>query len=211
MSKLIDLTGKRFGKLTVAKYLGKSFWLCKCDCGNEKIIYGNSLKRGLSDSCGCLKSKRLKNKLRIYKDLPYNKEQLRLHKIWEHMQSRCFDKSNNRHHIYGARGIKVCEKWLKFENFYNWAINNGYQNNLTIDRIDNDCDYEPFNCRWVTYKEQSRNKRNNRLITYQNQTKCISEWEEITNLPIYQRLNKLGWSIKKTFTTPKRGKNAKIK
>ena len=204
MSSLIDLTGKRFGKLTIVEYLGKSYWLCKCDCGNKKVIYGNSLKRGLSDSCGCLKSERLKNKLRIYKNLPYNKEQSRLHKIWQHMQSRCFNKNNNKYHLYGARGIKVCKEWIHFENFYSWAINNGYKNDLTIDRIDNNGDYKPSNCRWITYKEQNRNRRNNRLITYNNQTKCISEWEEITGLPLYQRLNKLKWSIEKSFITEKR-------
>lgn len=127
----------------------------------------------------------------------------RLYRIWRHVKDRCLYPKSHAWNAYGGRGIRICDEWLNIVTFYNWAINNGYQDNLTIDRINHNGNYEPNNCRWITIKEQQRNKRNNHFITYNNETHCIGEWEEITNLPIRNRLSK-GWTIEKAFTTPKR-------
>lgn len=108
----------------------------------------------------------------------------RLYKIWDSMKERCLNKNNKDYVRYGLRNIEICTEWLQnFVSFYNWAIANGYQDNLTIDRIDNNGNYEPNNCRWVEQKTQQRNKRSNKLITYNNETHCISEWAEIKNIP----------------------------
>lgn len=200
-----DLTNQRFERLTVIELSGQdkhghALWLCKCDCGNEKIIMSSNLIRGLTKSCGCLQDE---------SRTKHNMLNTRIYKIWEEMKCRCFNKNYKRYHDWGGRGIKVCDEWKNsFQAFYDWSMKHGYKDNLSIDRIDNDGNYEPSNCRWATCKEQNRNKRNNRLITYKGETHCLSEWVEILNLSksaIEGRL-KRGWSVEKTFTTEvKRG------
>lgn len=108
----------------------------------------------------------------------------RLYRIFGNIKQRCYYKNNKDYKNYGGRGIIVCDEWLKdFKKFYDWAINNGYQDGLTIDRINNDGNYEPSNCRWITKKAQSRNNRNNRIITYKGETHCLIEWSEILKIP----------------------------
>ena len=108
----------------------------------------------------------------------------RIYKLWSHIKDRCYCKTNKDYKNYGARGIIVCDEWKNnFVEFFKWAIANNYDDTLTIDRIDFNGNYEPSNCRWVTPKEQARNRRNNKLITYNNETHCISEWAEITGIP----------------------------
>lgn len=133
----------------------------------------------------------------------------RIYRIWSHLKDRCFCKTNKDYKKYGLRGITICNDWKDkqkgFINFYNWSINNGYKDNLTIDRINNNGNYEPNNCRWVTLLEQARNRRNNKNITYNNETHCISEWAEILNIPrkcLEHRLKK--WSMEQAFTKPVR-------
>ena len=162
MQKLKDLTGKRFGKLLVMKLAGKlnnrAAWLCKCDCGNLVIVRGNSLKSGDTKSCGCL----LKEKS-TQRATKHNLRFHRLYTIFQMMKQRCYNPKATRYDCYGGRGIRIHDKWLNdFKTFYNWAMNNGYKDNLTIDRIDVNGNYEPCNCRWATYKEQNSNKRNNK-------------------------------------------------
>lgn len=126
----------------------------------------------------------------------------RLYKIHAHMKERCYDTNNKDYHMYGGRGIKICDEWLNdVTTFYNWAMDNGYKENLTIDRTDNNDDYKPSNCTWVTKKQQARNTRRNRMITINGETKCLAEWCEILNLKYHtvkRRLNR-GWPIKKAF------------
>ena len=121
------------------------------------------------------------------------------------MKARCVDPNSHKYHAYGGRGIKVCDEWLNsFESFYEWAMANGYQKDLSIDRIDNDGNYYPENCRWVTQKEQANNTRKNRLLTYNEETHTVAEWATIvgiTKAALYHRLSR-GWSVKEALTTP---------
>ena len=131
----------------------------------------------------------------------------RLYRIWLQIKNRCFNSNTNRYRDYGARGITVCDEWRNdFKAFYDWAMNNGYSDELTIDRIDNDGNYEPSNCRWVSVKVQNRNTRSNRLITYKGETHCVADWADITGLSracICDRI-KYGWSVERTLETPLR-------
>lgn len=163
MSKINDLTGKKFGRLKVIEYYGsnkngRALWLCKCDCGKTKSVLGNSLLCGLTLSCGCY-NKEKAQKRRTKHSLSYSK----LYKVWNGMKTRCYNKNFIYYCNYGGRGITICYEWLNdFEIFYKWAISNGYEEGLTIDRINNDGNYEPNNCRWITRAEQNRNQRKTR-------------------------------------------------
>lgn len=155
MPNLIDLTGKRFGRLTVIEYLGKGRWLCACECGNRKAVSGPHLRSGATKSCGCLHSDQLKRSL-----TKHGGSKTRLYRIWLGMRKRCSNENCRAYERYGARGIKVCEEWSEsFEAFRAWSLANGYADDLSIDRIDNDCGYSPDNCRWATAMTQTHNRR----------------------------------------------------
>lgn len=189
MPKLCDISGKRFNRWTVLSRaeendrFGKPMWVCQCDCGNIRTISGASLKSGNSKSCGCLK-----NEAASARASTHGQANTRLYGIWQGIKKRCENKNCSNYKNYGGRGIKVCAEWNTFENFFQWAMNNGYSESLTIDRIDTDGNYDPNNCRWVDYITQANNKRNNRLITVFGETHTMSEWSKIKHIP-YSRLN----------------------
>ena len=140
--------------------------------------------------------------------LKHGKSNTRLFCIWRSMLTRCTNLHSKSFKYYGGKGVKICEEWQKnFENFYNWAMNNGYAENLTIDRIDNNGNYEPSNCHWITMKEQQRNKSNSRVITAFGESYSLSQWAQKTGLSkttLKSRLDKLGWSAEKALTTDRR-------
>jgi hypothetical protein len=125
------------------------------------------------------------------------------------MNQRCFNKNNPGYFKYGGRGITVCQEWQNsFDEFYNWSVKNGYNDDLTIDRINNNGNYTPDNCRWVTYHTQNNNTRANRLITFKGETMTMAQWANKINIhysALEQRLNQLGWSVEKALTTPRQG------
>jgi len=207
MGKLIDLTGQKFGRLTVVERVdnandGHARWLCQCDCGKEKNINGRELRCGDTRSCGCLK-KELMIQRNIQKNIHGHSSNgiiSKVYQVWSGIIQRCNNPNNKRYKDYGGRGIRVCEAWLKFENFIKDMGEK--PEGLTLDRIDNNDDYCPENCRWATRKEQQRNTRINRLITINGITKCIAEWCEIRKLPyarVWQRIYNLYWTPKEAL------------
>lgn len=169
-------------------------WLCQCDCGNTTIVSSNNLVSGTTNSCGC-KSALIKT---------HGLTNTRIYSIWRGIKTRTTYKCKGVHHNYIDKGITMCDEWQKPENFIKWAFANGYSDNLTIDRKDNDKGYCPENCRWVDNKTQQRNKSTNRYITYNGETKALIEWAEILNINYRTLLSRLryGWDIERAFTTP---------
>lgn len=192
MRKSLDLTSQKFDFLFVIKlheiktfydknrnrYINKKYWLCKCDCGKEVIrITSNLTDKNSIHSCGCQLSykSRERNKQK-YEKYPYYKK---LNSRWSKIKERLYNPNNISYHNYGERGIKMCEEWKNDSfAFYKWAIKAGFRPELLLDRIDNNGDYCPENCRWVDRKTQNRNTRRNVFITYNNKTMCMSEWAE---------------------------------
>lgn len=171
----IDLTGQKFNRLSVVRFShvkkGHYYWECICECGANATVESYKLKTGKTKSCGCLN-----RELTTQRNIDATKHGLsrtRIYGIWRAMIDRCHNTKNNHYYLYGANGIKVCEQWLNVESFYDWAINNGYADDLTIDRIENSKDYCPENCRWATVLKQASNKRNVTLYTVRGITSTL--------------------------------------
>ena len=197
--KTIPMIGKRFGRLIViseGEKRGKcrsARWICRCDCGNiTKPITGEVLRSGRSTSCGCYK-----RDLTIQRNTKHNLCYTRIHRIWVGMKDRCYNPNTPNFKRYGARGIKICEEWLNsLEAFYKWAMASGYSDDLTIDRIDNDGDYCPENCRWATNEEQCNNRGHHILLEINGETKTIAQWAKESGIKyrtIHARYNR-GWT-----------------
>ncbi len=176
MSKPKDISNQKFGRLTALRpngktKAGKMLWLCQCECGNLVTISGVSLRNGNTRSCGCVVKEKLQQR-----NTRHGKCGTRLYRIYRGMVQRCNDPKQKCFAQYGGKGIAICDEWREYSAFEKWAFANGYAPNLTIDRIDNNGDYCPQNCRWVDSFMQAHNKSNNRMITYNGKTQTISEW-----------------------------------
>lgn len=215
MSKRIDLTGKRFGKLVAMGYAGKgkdgnALWNCKCDCGQEKIIDGHSLRAGRTKSCGCLQAQiasSMRKEQNAKPGMMHRESRGRLYIIWSNMKNRTCNTAAKDFPNYGGRGITLCEEWKEFLGFKAWAIVNGYKDGLTIERKDNNGGYCPENCVWATKEEQNNNKRQSRKYTYRGRTQTIELWAKEYNInrsTLVKRLNK-GMQIGEALETPVRG------
>lgn len=217
MEKVEVKQGQKFGRLTVIKEVEPRFdkknrkirmVLCECDCGNIGTHKLYSVTSGTTVSCGCYRMEKVNNLNIRYEKLTGEKlpkgfsfRKSRIYKIWTNMLHRCINP--NEKNYYG-NGISVCEEWRSdFFNFYFWAIENGYTDKLTIDRMDSNGNYEPSNSRWATYKQQNNNNCMNRSITYNGETHTIGEWGDITGIGrdlLYQRIIFGHWDIEKAFT-----------
>lgn len=201
-----DLTNQKFGRLlalnpTDKRKHGGVVWFCKCDCGNFTEVKSSSLICGETKSCGCL-----------YLEMPKSKKhgmnETRIYKIFTAMHQRCSNPNNPEYHNYGGRGIRVCNEWTGesgFVNFYDWALKNGYDCTLTIDRVNNDGNYEPSNCKWSTFIRQQNNKRTNHNLTYLGKTQSIADWAREVGLEyntLRARICKYGWSVEGALTIP---------
>lgn len=193
------IAGQRFGRLVTKEHFVKdhmSWWVCQCDCGKTHTTRANALNRGMVRSCGCL---RKKSKPWKWKHGLTNHP---LYRVYHAMKDRCYRETDKEYPNYGARGINICKEWLSnFESFYSWAIQNGYKHGLSIDRIDVNKGYEPSNCRWANGTQQAQNKRNNRLLTFHNETHCVTEWSRILNIPagtLKSRIRR-GWTIEQAL------------
>lgn len=197
MSCLKDLINKKINKLTVIKYINNSQCLCKCDCGNEKIVSAYELKRGHYKSCGCVTG-----------NTKHGGCGTHLYEVWKSMKARCYNPHDKYYKNYGGRNIQVCDEWRSdFVPFQKWSSINGYKQGLSLDRIDNDKNYEPDNCRWVTQREQANNKSNNRKVLYCGKLCTLYELEKITGITrqnLYQRLFVYKWDIQRTIKQPVR-------
>ena len=207
--KLEDLSGKRFGHLVVIEKAERNpkspstRWCCLCDCGNKTFAYSFQLKNRKKMSCGCMRASQQRESVTTH-----GGRYTRLYRTWVNMKQRTGNPKHEAYPNYGGRGIRVCEEWISsFERFRDWAISTGYNDDLTIDRINVDGNYEPSNCRWITKAEQNRNQRSNVLIEYNGVQKTMSEWAAqigISESALHQRINVLHWSIERAITTPKK-------
>lgn len=207
MPSVIDIAKKRFGRLIVLGRAdndcsGDVYWLCKCDCGKQTIVRSRSLRNSDTRSCGCLR-KEIALTILTHGHTK-NKKSSRTYNSWNTMVQRCTNPVNTHYHSYGGRGIVVCNRWMKFESFLEDMGERPI--GCQIDRIDNDGNYCLSNCSWVIPRVNSRNKRNNYLITHNDKTQCLSAWAEeygINCKTLFSRIRR-GWSVDKALTNPVR-------
>lgn len=211
--KKVDIIGQRFGRLTVISRNGTlgghSAWLCRCDCGNKKTVVLQNLKSGGVRSCGCLNKEiapergrrsKIGERSKIHGDFG-----TKLYGVWAAMKRRCFNPNAAYYADYGGRGITVCDEWLEYPAFKEWAITTGYAEGMSIERIDVDKGYSPSNCAWIPLKEQNRNKRLTIHLDYQGRSYTIKELSELTGLSerTIEGRYRRGWDIEKIVSTPK--------
>ena len=202
MATAQNLVGQKYGRLTVIERIGsktgKTYWHCVCDCGGTKNATAGDMRFGRTLSCGCLRKESLS---KISKTHGMTKS--RIYQCWSDMMTRCRNSKDKHYKWYGARGIMICEKWLSFDGFYE-DMQDGYADDLTLDRIDVDGNYEKSNCKWSTVQEQCDNRRSNHYITYQGITDTLTNTCKRCNVSrslVTDRL-KTGWDVKSAIERP---------
>lgn len=201
--KTEEMLGKKYGRLLITGFESeiknghyRTYLLCKCDCGADVRIRKDGVLNGAVVSCGCNKKEKahFSGLKHAQSCITHGMTKTRLFSIWRSMKARCYNKTCGGFQNYGGRGITVCDDWKNsFEKFRDWAISNGYKDNLSIDRINVNGNYEPSNCRWVTMLDQQSNKTTSHYITYQNKTLTLSQWSRELNIPtstIYNRIRR---------------------
>lgn len=212
----MDLTGQKFGRLTIIEFVGRNrhytpLWRCACECGSESIATTSNLRKGTSQSCGCLQKE-----LASARTKTHGMSHTKLFIKWQSMNRRCNDPRCNSYKNYGARGISVCNEWRdSFEAFYKHVsiLPNYGEKGYTLDRENNDGHYEPGNVKWSTAIEQHRNTRRNIMLTFDGRTLCLAEWANIIGIStaaLHKRLKK-GWGVDKALSTPVDSKKATSK
>lgn len=184
---ITDITGKQFGYLTAIKQAGKTKsgsikWLCKCVCGNEAIVGGWNLRSGHTKSCGCLQ-KAIVRKNATKHSCSYTS----IYDVWVSFRQRCCNPQNPAYQRYGARGVKVCDEWNSFEAFFEWSLKNGYRKGLSLDRIDNNGNYAPNNCRWADFETQANNTSRNIKTKVSGELLTLAQISKKYSLP-YKRI-----------------------
>ena len=188
--KYTDISGLRFGRLNVIERAGRdkhnnALWICKCDCGNKTIVPGSRLRSGHTKSCGCIQKEAASKSISRFNNsenrvtnghLIHGETKTPLYNAWCRMRRRCNDEKYDHYDRYGGRGISVCDEWRNYISFRDWALSNGYVEGLELDRINNDGNYEPSNCRWVTRTFQVRNRSNTVFVTMNGETKPLIEF-----------------------------------
>ena len=207
MSRIVDITGKYFGRLTILRKVDNDKWghiryLCRCKCKNEKIVLKNDLESGRTKSCGCLQKELLVFRSTKHGHTPKG-QWSPIYRSWKNMVQRCTNPKNKDYLNYGGRGITVCKQWMEFSNFLE-DMGENWGPGLTLDRINNEKGYYKKNCRWATRNIQNRNSRHNRLITHNGKTQCMAAWAEEIGI-FYNTLVcrfKRGWSPERALAIP---------
>ncbi len=202
--------GQKFYRWTIIKTYANqkkraSFYLCVCDCGTKQRVLDRTLRYSYSKSCGCLSAEMAADRLKKQNTIHGMTGSPEFH-AWQAMRFRCENKKYSLFHRYGGRGIKVCKRWEKFENFYK-DMGPRPKNKQSLDRINSDGNYEPGNCRWANWREQQNNRKNNRMLSYNGKTQTMAQWSKEVGIgarTIWYRLSK-GYSIKDALTKPVRG------
>lgn len=209
MAKIKDLASQRFGRLMVLYDTGERrdrsvVWHCQCDCGNELDVRSGDLVSAHTTSCGCYRRQRVAEVHTVH-GMTRREKIHPIYWIWRAMLQRCENPNRKNYENYGFRGIKVCDEWHKFIPFCDWALANGWQKGLQLDRINNNGNYEPGNCHWATPQENNRNKRNNRMITFVGKTQCLAAWADEIGIEyciLRARINRCRWPIERALTEP---------
>lgn len=213
MAQKTDITGQKFDRLLVIMYTGnlnaskKRMVLCRCDCGVEKEMVASNLVSGMSKSCGCLKVEKFKNRVTTHgmagKTMYYR---------WNGMIQRCYNPDHSEYKNYGSRGIKVCDRWRNSVLNYIADLGEPPFKGASVDRINNDGDYNPENCKWSTKKEQSVNRRPTRLLSYNGLEMCVSDWERHLGFGLGTLKNRFaqGLSVQQALSIPKRKKGVRL-
>lgn len=199
------MPGERYGRWVIVNEVefnnaGSRKFICKCDCGTMRAVRLTHLRQGVSKSCGCLGGE-----LSRKRATKHGYAGTALYACWQDMIKRCINPKHKRYKDWGGRGISICKEWMDIESFVKWAQASGYKEELLLERIDNDGNYEPSNCRWATMQEQGNNRRDNRFIAYKGETKTLTQWSRklgLSSSALSERL-KRGWTIQKALETPK--------